>query len=224
MMEQNLLVNQLPEVAFIETETHLAHRIVGSHRLIQCATSDLEIASLLERVGYGNERLEEGLKLYKKAQVAFVSRQGALAQLKYTIALLEQSEAVARHIYGEFRSVARLLFRTGVARIDLGLEGKVPEDLEKFIIVSRSVLKMAQRTAAYRSRLAEYGSLDCLKAAVEDLAAADKACEDARKLVLQSTQRWDRVMVSLDKWVEQFCKTMRRDLRSRPDLLIKLGI
>lgn len=207
-----------------EQDQCVADRLVRARQLLLTAQSDPVISSRLAEAGYPAARLEEGLKLYKAAQVALISRQAALSKLKHVTEAFATVETTARQVYTDFRGVARLLFHDGVTRIHLGLEGSPPKDLEKFMLTARSVYDTALRTPKYRRKLAQYGSLDSACASLDELEATYAAFRTAQDAALRATQRWDRVMVSLDDWVHRFCKTAKRVLRDRPELKYKIGL
>jgi hypothetical protein len=165
-----------------------------------------------------------GLGLCRAAEAAFEDCQESLCRLRQAVSALERAEIAARQAYLEFQMISRFLFGDGMARAALGVEGEMQKDLHEFIRVARAGYEAAACTLVYHQRLAQYGSLEDACASLDELLAAHQVYLQAGSAARRAVLRRDEATAQLDEWVRRFLYTAKTALRSRPDLLKKLGI
>lgn len=134
----------------------IANDITDAQQIIETGKSDAELKPLLEDKGYDAAEMDKGAVLQSAAQAAYNERQKASGKQKEATALATAAEKSARVIYSDFRETARALYAEEADLAKLGLKGKVPADLQKFITAARASYSGAN-DEPYASRLAKRG-------------------------------------------------------------------
>ena len=205
----------------------IANLITEARLLIEKARDDAEIAPALAGRGFDAAAFAQGLALQQAAQDAFDTRQSAMNAQKKASNTADQAQAAARSAYMDFRETARVNFRDSDARGALGLTGKIPGDMEKFITTARASYKAAQ-SAPYQATLATYGfpaaAIASALAALDALAEASKAQDDAISKAVKATTARDAAVEALEQWIKKFKSIASIALRPQPDQVKKLGL
>jgi hypothetical protein len=203
----------------------LSNRITAIKQVIDGIQSNSEIMLILMQHGYPN--LDEGIALQDAAFSAYVARQQALAeQLGATIGA-GQANGAAREAYGDFRKMARIVFKDDATRLALNLNGRVSADRARFMRVARAGYDAAL-TDTYGPALAQRGFprpvIEAGSALLDALTAAEEAQTAARAAALQATANRTAAMRCLDDWFIQFRDIAKIALRDHIEWLPLLKI
>lgn len=210
-----------------EQDQATANLITATRQMIESARDDAAIAATLAGRGYDADKFSEGLALQQAAQDAFTIRQTAMAAQKQAAATLDGAEATAREMYLDFRETVRAVMTASADRTALGLTGKIPEDLQKFITTARASYTAAQ-SGPYAATLATYGfpaaAIAAAVAALDALSTADQAQTAAIAAAVQATANRDAAVKAVDQWSRQFKRIAAVALRAQPAQAKKLGL
>ena len=208
-------------------DQEIANLISEARKIIEVARDDPEIAPLLAGRGYNTAALAAGLALQQAAQHAFAARQVAMSAQQKAATTAEQALAAAHTTYMDFRETVRSTFDDPDARTALGLTGRVPKDLQKFLTTARSSYATAQ-SEPYQATLATYGfPAGALTDALDELDAlftANKAQETIGKDAVQATLNRDAAIKALEQWLKKFKSIASIALRPEPTQAKKLGL
>lgn len=203
----------------------VASRLTAIEQVIGSMLHNPEIMLILSNHGYPN--LDEGSNLQKAALHAYVRRQEAMGnRLGATIAA-NKANLAAREAYGDFRKMARIVFKDDATQLALKLDGRVPADRARFIRVARAGYEAAL-TDIYGPPLAQRGFprpvIEAGLALLDALIAAEDAQTAARAAALQATANRTAAMRRLDDWFIQFRDIAKIALRDHPEWLPLLKI
>jgi len=211
-----------------EQDQEIANLINETREMIEIARDDPGIAPVLAGRGYDAAALAAGLALQQTALDAYAARQSAMAAQKESIAAADAALAAARKTYTDFRTTARLTFTGNTkAGTDLVLTGKIPSDIDKFIVAAHTSYTKAQ-SEPYQATLATYGfpaeTLAAALAALDALSDASKAQETTGKDAVKATNDRDAAVKALEQWAKQFKGIASIALRAQPTQAKKLGL
>ena len=205
----------------------IANDITDAQQVIETAKTDAELKPLLEDKGYDAAEMDKGAVLQSAAQAAYNGRQKASGKQKEATALAIAVEKSARVTYSDFRETARALYAEEADVAKLGLKGKVPADLQKFITAARASYSGA-KDEPYASRLAKRGFKPAdnanAEAQLKALATADAEQETAIADAQQATKERDAAYEALMAWMNEFKRIARVALRDKPTLARKLKL
>jgi hypothetical protein len=112
-------------------------------------------------------------------------------------------------------------------KLALVLNGTAPADLEKFLTAAQASYA-AGKKAPYTAKLTLRGyapaAIDGELAGLKGVANLARARDIAAGAALKATTSRDTTAKALAAWVGEFRKVAKRTLRTRPDLLAKLGL
>jgi vacuolar-type H+-ATPase subunit H len=208
-----------------DQDKQIADAITRAAKLIGIVRTDAEMAAILSTRGYDTAKLNEGSSLQGSAQAAYGNRQRVLGAQKEATRALADAEKTARREYADFRQTARAIFGEEADRTALGLNGRVPGDLQKFITVARASYGAAAGTT-YAGALATYGypapTLQAASDTLDYLAQTDEAQAKAIGTATGGTGDRDAAFEALQAWVRQFRTIAKVAFRSKPELGKKL--
>ncbi len=209
-----------------DNDQKLAAELTDWEQALTAARDDAEAQAILAPINYAPADLDAILALVASARTAYTARTTADAAR----GSLSTDEGAARDSadasYAAFRVVARAVFSDDDdAQTALGLHGRVPEALSRFVSHARSGYAAA-RDEPYQTPLARRGytpdRLDALTAEVESLLDADRAHTAAASRAKTATTTRDlEARAARDAFVE-FRDIARRVLP--PDIRDRLGL
>jgi len=166
--------------------------------------------------GYSPAKLNEGQALYEAA-LAGGQRQSTQE--------LAEAEKSARDAYQSLAKVARAIFKDDKARLTaLGLTGAAPRATAGFLASAVSLFD----NAAGAPTLAEYGydaeRLESERAKIAAFNLSNQRQEAAKGAAQQASREQDMALTSLEAWRAQYIKIARVALRSKSQLLEKIGV
>lgn len=214
----------IPTRTWRNQNQQILNRIAAARELILSARADPEISDLMAEYGYGAARLATGLDLHKAARAAFTACQWSISGQKQAATAFEAAETTARQVFADFLAVARFLFKDSHARMSMGLDDRIPEDMYEFIAFARSHYEAASNHPVFRSQLNQYGSLESACASIDEFVVAGMVYQAAGAASLRATKRRDEVIACLDEWVRDFRKAIKTALKDRPDLMNKIRL
>lgn len=199
----------------------LANDIAQAERLIQSVLGKPELLAALAPIGYNDGELNNGLALFRTAQEKFSARQQALASATENKAARDRVLTSTQNEFSAYRQTVQVNYK-GADRANLGADGKVHPDIEKFRTTARSAYTAALKSP-YVDVLSKYGFhaqriTDALTA-LDQLAAADSACKSAQGTAHAATEARDNAGAALDDWMIKFRKLSKAALKNRPELL-----
>lgn len=204
--------------------------IAGFELVLTNASTDVEIAELMEARGYTRERIDEGLALIRAARSCQQAHQAEQGNQLQATATFKDAFAAARSAYADFRETARAHFKSAATSPTdwqaLGLSGVAPQDALGFISSAYASFDNAQASPEIMSALATYGytaeKISAARAAVSAVEAANQAQERAKGDVQHATAEQEQANQQAKDWISTFKRIARRALQTRPDLLAKL--
>jgi hypothetical protein len=114
---------------------------------------------------------------------------------------------VARSDYGDFRKLARIVFKDNATRLALNLNGRVFADRVRFLHQARAGYEAAL-TPDYAPALAKRGctrpNIEAGLALLDALVAAEDAQTAAKAAALDATARRTAAMQRLNAWFGEF--------------------
>jgi hypothetical protein len=205
----------------------IANRITAAREQILLAQGDAEIMTLVAPRGYDQDKLSEGLSLQQAAQQAFSARQEALGAQKQANENFANALVAARQTYTDFREIARSFLTDSTARTALGLNERIPADIQKLTTVARTAYTATLNNSIYLAALSPYGysqsSLQIILTDLDGLISQNNAQASAQASAARATQQRDEADAVLILWLKQFKTVAKIALRSRSDLIQKLG-
>ena len=136
-------------------------------------------------------------------------------------------EQKARQDYVDFRETARAYFSAPADQSALGLKGKVPADLQKFITAAHASYE-AGKAAAYTATLLQYGyppaTLDAALTALDNLTNDSADQSSAEGAAQTATGTRDTAHKNLMSWMSKFRRIAKVALRGQPGLRTKLAL
>jgi hypothetical protein len=199
----------------------LANTLATAERLIPSilATPDLLLA--LAPVGFNEVELNRGLRLFAIAQSKYAARQESLGVATMAMKARDIALKIAKSEFRSYRTVVQVNYREA-DRANLGANGRIPTDGDKFRTTARSAYNSALQEP-YLSVLSAYGfNQERLTAALgilDKLAAAESVHENAQSMAKVATEVRDEAADELKSWMVKL-RTIAKDvLRERPALL-----
>jgi len=201
----------------------IAEQLAAAEVAVNNSLADPEIMALVGEYGYTNEKLLEGTQLFAAAQAAVAAQEQAAGAQQGATGAFKIAQAEAFDAYQALSKVARAAAPKS-ALAGLGLTGPMPRSTAAFQTAARSLFT----NAASLPTLAEYGyTASKLQAETAKLTAfeeANRRQEAAKGAAQQATREQDAALAALNKWLAQYVKIARVALRSKRELLEKLGV
>ncbi len=186
---------------------------------------DPEIQSLVAQFGYPADKLGDGKDLYDAAQAAVNAQKAAAGAQQQATSTLTQAEKSAKDAYQALAKVARAVFARDKAQLStLGLTGNTPHTTAGFLTAAYTLFDNAQGLTP----LADYGynaaKLTGERAKIAAYDSANQQQEAAKGAAQQATREQETAMQSLNEWTSQYLKIAKVALRSKKQLLEKIGV
>ena len=204
-----------------EQDQRIANAITEAGQIIEMIRKNAELSAALEPRGYDAAKLTEGNSLQTAAQRAYAARQSAPAAQRDRSNDLQRVEDRARRSYTDFRETVRAVYPQATDRGALGLSGKVPVDVQKFITAARASYAAAE-TSPQAAELSKFGwpqaRLDAALEELDGLSAAESSFKAAQGAAMQARADRDAAFAALAGWVKQFRRIAKLALRDQPGL------
>lgn len=212
-------VTKAPRDNALQSRAH-ANAIASSERSIQAVLGSPELLLALAPSGYNETELNKGLALYRTAQEKFSARQEAMAFVTETMAARNKALDAAKNEYIAYRTTVQVNYRKA-DRANLGADGRVPADSDKFRTSARSAYGTAL-SSPYLEVLSQYGfnkeRLNAGFASLDKLAAAESIYQNAQSKAQTATEARDVAAEALKSWMMKLRTIAKTTLKSRPDL------
>ena len=215
-----------PRGKYSPQDKKLANDISLAEQQLTTALSDAEAAPLLAEGGYTTAELQRGSDLQIAALKAYIVRQDADANQVAATKALNAAEKAARAAYTRLRGFARSAYlKDPVGRTALGLDGREPQDQQKFLTAGRALIEEG-RKEPYASRLAVKGvtaaKLDDFEAKLNAFVAADQTQAAAIAAVPVATAARDAAARALFDWLAEYKQFARTQLKDQPAIAKRL--
>ncbi len=208
----------------------IAQKLAESTVLVTALTTDDEIIAALEPLGVSAARRTEGTTLLSGAVEAVEEADTLSAkQLAATKAFADGFKA-RKVLHGDLAKVCRAIFATEpAALVQLGLSGRTPAAFAEFVRAAEKLYTVALTgPAELGAKLATYGypaaRLESEKEQILALRTEKAAQETAKSASQDATVSQSGALKALAAYVAQTKKLARVALKSRPQLLERLGI
>ncbi len=211
-----------------EQDQRLANDLSEALAMMTVLRDDAEVQAVMAERGYDAAAVDEAItSLHAPAQAAYEARAAAMGKANEAQRMLDSATASERADFTDYRETARAIFRSAAEKLALGLNGKLPEDLQKFLTAAKASYG-AGKKAPYAEPLARRGysaaRIDAELAGIKlvgDLAAGAARAGGAAQ---RTTKDRDAAAKALKAWVSEFRRIAKRALRGQGDLLAKLGL
>ena len=203
-----------------QQDKQIANRVTAIEQILLGLQGNPEIVLILSKHGYAD--LNEGLALQRAAFLAYVARQDSMGQqIGGTLAARAANKA-ARSAYGDFRKMARIVFKDDATRTALNLNGRVFADRARFLRQSRAGYEAAL-TPDYAPALAKRGysrpALEAGIALLDALVVAEDAQTAAKAAAIEATASRTTAMRHLNTWYSEFHAIAKIALRDHAEWL-----
>ncbi|WP_395090110.1 hypothetical protein [Armatimonas sp.] len=210
-----------------EQDQRIQNDITETAVMLQNIESDSELKSALNGAGIDDDELDLGKAKQTASQDGYNTRQDSIGAeesanntLKVVWPIIE-AEAI------DIREVLRARFSDSGNRRALGIVGNLPQDRQKTITVMRATYSECKKPE-YQTILSKSGyGISAIDEYLGNLTTAENAISAARKAVAdgkRATTLRNAAIKDLRQWVSMVKRIAKRALRTRPDLLDKLGI
>jgi hypothetical protein len=198
----------------------IANRVSAIDQILNSLQSNPEIMLILSECGYPD--LNEGMGLQEIAMTAYIARQEAAGQQIGATLGVRGANQAARSAYGDFRQMARIVFKDDATRLALNLNGRVFADRARFLHQARAGYEAAL-TPEYAPALAKRGYarpvIEAGLALLDTLVAAEDAQTAAKAAALDATARRTAAMQRLNAWYGEFHAIAKIALRDHREWL-----
>ncbi|WP_309709895.1 hypothetical protein [Armatimonas sp.] len=209
-----------------EQDQRIQNDITEAAVMLQNIESDTELKTLLNAAGIDDDECDTGKARQVASQEGYNARQDAIGAEESATNTLKTLWPTVEAEAVDIREVLRARFTGSGDRRALGIMGNLPQDRQKAITVMRATYTECKK-AQYQTILGKSGydpaaldtRLDHLTDAENTIAAARKATADAKR----ATEQRNSAIKELRQWVSMVKRIAKRSLRTRPDLLDKLG-
>lgn len=205
-----------------------ADLITGALQFITKVSADEEIRRFIRARGYDDAALSVGLELQSGGQSAYDTRQKAPGTKAEAKKLRDEAAALAEEFFSDYRQTAQKIPKfTAADRTTLGVDGKVPKDLQKFVTLATASYQAAQKspyTELLSIRSYDVARLNNAIAGLKTLVNYDNAFTGARAIAKGDTSARDAAVDALNTWMSEFRVNVKLALKKHPVLLAKLGL
>jgi hypothetical protein len=203
--------------------------LVKSKVAITNAMSDQEIKTLLLEYNYDDSRLNEGLALLKQAEEVYQKQKKEYREQYVASQELDQSIEKAKPLYTEHVDLTTLAFRHESTKlVDLGLDKIRERTFSAWLIQAIEFYKIVINDETVIEKLSMYNltkdKLEKGRQLIIEVELANSRQEKEKGEAQDSTKERDKIMAQLEDWMYEFTVICRYALKSKPQLLEKLGI
>ena len=199
--------------------------LAEAQRTLNTVRNHEPLSTLLATVGYDEAGLAEGESLCDALQEKLLARQAAMGAEREANAEVKAADEAARREYAGFRRIARVLFTDAASHEALGIDDRVTNDREQFIVQARNSYFAAQ-LAPYADVFAGRGfdaeALDAAVAGVHELQDADTVQAIVHSRALSATQQRNAAAETLRRWMREFKQVATVALEGEPHLYQEL--
>jgi hypothetical protein len=211
-----------------QPKTTIAGKLNAARLAISNTRSDAELHALVAAYGYTDDKLQEGDMLYNAAAAAVKAHTIAVGTRREAALWADGTGKRARASYQALAQVARAVFARNTAqRTKLGLIGKAPPTTAAFLKAAYILFDNALNITSIGQALAGYGydaaRLSSERAMIAAFDQANQAQIAAIGAAQQATRDQRAALAALNQWLAQYLKIAQVAVRSKPDLLEKLG-
>ncbi len=211
-----------------QPKTTIAGQLNAARVAINNTLADSELHAMVALYGYTNDKIRDGQRLYDAAVVAVNAQTAAAGAQRQATAQARAAEQQARDSYQALAQVSRAVFaRNAAQRIALGLGGKTPQVVPAFLAAAATLFDNAIAVAEIRQELSNYGYTDARLAQERAMIAAFEQANQAQVAAIGAAQQATRdqraALSALNQWVAQYLKIAKIALRSKPELVEKIG-
>ena len=197
-----------------------ARRIAQAEAILRRASTQSELADRLAAQGFTPEKIAEGDALRRAAQDAFTRRQLAIGAERQALTRSVTAMEQARRAFGDFRIMARAMFKSSAAHALLNLGDSVPYEIKSFILMAQTTYETALQTPELLDALTLFGyppeRLQNALTALEDAQKAMQQADEARALAVYATRERQDAIKALDAWMSTLRVAIRPATRGRP--------
>ena len=210
-------------------KTTLAEQLNAAQLAVNNTLADAEIKAAVASFGYTDVRLNEGKALCTAALQALNAKTAKAGSQLASTAELNQKRKAAEAAYQDLAQVARAIFGKERVRLNaLGLRGTMPKSTDAFIASAYTLFDNTLTVPELKTSLASYGyseaKLNSERAKIAAYDTANQTQESAKGGARQSTREQETAIKSLNDWTTQYIKIAKVALRTKPQLLEKLGV
>lgn len=196
---------------------------------IQNAVNQPAIAASLDKIGYGPEKMREGVALLAKTIASRDNKNKAKNRKNEAYRIFTSKRVQLNKSFTLHRKLAKILFRKDeVTSRNLYISMMVPRTYSPWINVVKLFYKNAAASADIQMKLNQLKlSAEDIMSALELVQETENARADyfrARGVSQNATQIKDEAMFALNEWMRDFYKIARIALVQNPQLLEVLGV
>ncbi len=202
--------------------------IETSRIALENATTNPLISKLLEEVGYGGTKLEEGKGLSKQALNAYESNKSENVEATLAHDAFDAKKKELNTLYRKHRKRAKVAFRESPSHlIQLDIHKAMPTTY----LSSMDSVKVFYKEALENQEILT--ALQVLKVSTEELQTTQGLISDVEKLrnaylnekgeSQEATKVKDEALKQLDKWMRNFYAVASIALEDNPQLIESLG-
>lgn len=210
-----------------EQDQKIANDISETAEMLAVTLKDAEVGAAMAGKGYDSEAMAQGAALQAASDATFKARQKAMSGEEAASLIFTKAEKGARAYYSEFRETARVKYPASADQTALGLKGRVPDDLQKFITVVTTSYQAAL-AQPYTAVLSKAGmtpeQLTAQIAAAEGLEVLNGDLHIAQGAATSATAARDAAHQAMMKWVREFRRLAKVAARKQPSLKTKLKL
>jgi hypothetical protein len=203
--------------------------LVKSKVAIINSMSDQEIKTLLLEYNYDDSRLNEGLELRNQAEEVYQNQKKEYREQYVASQELDQTAKEADPLYNEHVDLTILAFRHEPTKlVDLGLDKKRERTFSAWLTQAIEFYKIVINDETVIEKLSRYKltieKLEKGRQLIIEVELANNRQEKEKGEAQDATKERDKIMAQLEDWIYEFTVICRYALKSKPQLLEKLGI
>lgn len=202
--------------------------IEKSRVALENATTNSQISQLLEEVGFGGTKLEEGKALSNQAFASYESNKTENVEASLAYDLFDAKKMELNTLYRKHRKRAKVIFRENPEfLIKLDIHKATPTVYLSWLDSVKVFYKVALGTEVILT------SLQTLKVSAEELQSAQGLIGNVEQLrngylnekgeSQEATKVKDNALKQLDKWMRNFYAVASIALEDHPQLVESLG-
>lgn len=204
-------------------------RIEHDESAINNSINNPEILSLVSAKGYPQEKLAEGLALVENARQKVAAKPAALGSQKDATSASVKGLEVAISSYQDISNIAKANFRDKPEKLaKLGLDRPMPRSPEQLVERGFALIDNISKDERIKSIMAEHGYPDDVLSVEREKFAACANLEKVQQSVMGAkqvtTDESQAAMKALDDWMMEYTRIAKVALRSRKNLMEKIGI
>lgn len=200
-----------------------AQQLSAAQIAISNSLGDADIKAAVAQYGYTTAKLNHGKALYEAALAAVNASKLGRGEQRTATADLKVKQKEAQDAYQAAAQVARAALPPE-SLASLGLAGKSPRTMAGLVTAGYTLFD----NAALSGLLAEFGydeaRLAAERAKIEAYDSANQAQEAAKGAAQQLTVDQDAALAKMNDWLAQYLKIAKVALRSKKQLLEKIGV